>query len=207
MSKKHQYFIVTVFFLLITIVIKYDKINNILVTETVWKTFKKQKSDLIVKYPSTNKELKVINQKQAKVTPNKALNIKSKRSPSSVPRSMKKLFGLPLVGIKNVKDEDIIMINEKDDNWEESLGDELLRFHPSETKVLIRNEGSYIKLVGRKAQLVEKVLISYTLKFGGSNSFHAFVDSGSGKIIQTWNRTIHENYTKNKKLYLPNNTY
>ena len=67
-------------------------------------------------------------------------------------------------------------------------------------------EGSYIKLVGRKARYVEKVLISYSSKFNNTpSSFNAFVDSETGRIVQTWNRTIHEDYGKNRKVYYPNN--
>lgn len=69
--------------------------------------------------------------------------------------------------------------------WKESLAKELLRFQKSTTKVFIKS----VKKDYKPNQ--EVVIISYRT-INNSTSFTASVNTQTGKIIETWGRTISE---------------
>jgi hypothetical protein len=87
-------------------------------------------------------------------------------------------------------------INTPNEEWQKLLGEELLRFQTDKTEVIVKPLKSLIQIKGKKARYVEKVYINYIMPNKIRNSYNAFVDSETGLIIQTWNRSIHHLPTK-----------
>lgn len=96
----------------------------------------------------------------------------------------------------------LLMDNKINLNWKEILGHELLRFQNNDTKVLIKEEYPIIQIQNNKGRYAEQVIVTYHLKDGTINSFRALVDSETGSIIDTWDKTIHENQ-QTKRIQIP----
>ncbi len=106
----------------------------------------------------------------------------------------------------NYQDEDteLIMLNKINPSWKEILGQELLRFQKDDTKVMIKEEFSIIQIQNGKGRYAEQVIVTYVLKDGTINSYRALIDSENASSIDTWDKTIHENYKNQRvKLSLP----
>jgi hypothetical protein len=107
---------------------------------------------------------------------------------------------------RNYQDEDVPleMLNKINSNWKEILGHELLRFQKDDTKLMIKEEFSIIQIQNGKGRYVEQVIATYVLKDGTIDSYRALIDSETGAVIDTWDKTIYENYKKVKaNLSLP----
>jgi len=76
--------------------------------------------------------------------------------------------------------------------WPTLLANELARFQKSDTKIFLKKLDTYIKIENGNGRYLELVLISYHGK-NSNSSFNASIDSATGAIVSTWNRTIHEN--------------
>jgi hypothetical protein len=107
--------------------------------------------------------------------------------------------------IKNYEDENtpLEMMNKINPKWKNILGHELLRFQNNGTKVLIKEEFSIIQIKEDKGRYVEQVIITYVLKNGSVNSYRALIDSDTGSIVETWDKTIHERPNNNKLILTP----
>ncbi|MBC7538197.1 MAG: hypothetical protein H7281_05210 [Bacteriovorax sp.] len=107
---------------------------------------------------------------------------------------------------RNYQDEDVPleMLNKINPNWKDILGHELLRFQDDDTKVMIKEEFSIIQIQNGKGRYVEQVIVTYVLKDGAINSYRALVDSETGSVTDTWDKTISENYKRERaNLSLP----
>jgi hypothetical protein len=98
----------------------------------------------------------------------------------------------------NYQNEDIPleMLNKINPNWKEILGHELIRFQKNDTKVMIKVEFPIIQIQNGKGKYTEQVIVTYVLINGIINSYRALIDSETGSIIDTWDKTIHENYKR-----------
>lgn len=85
-------------------------------------------------------------------------------------------------------------INQYNGKWKEKLGHDLLRFQPQGTKLIIENELSLVQVRKEHTRLVEQVVVSYINLDGRHSSYRAFVDSETAEIVQTWDKTIFEDY-------------
>jgi hypothetical protein len=105
---------------------------------------------------------------------------------------------------ENYQDEDttLLMANKINHNWKELLGHELLRFQNDDTKVLIKEEFSIIQIKNGKGKYTEQIIITYIMKDGTTSSYRALVDSETGAIYETWDKSIYERY-KNNKIKIP----
>ena len=84
--------------------------------------------------------------------------------------------------------------NKKNDRWMDLAQDNLLKFQEPSTKVKIVALEGVIFLKYGKAQLAEKILVSYINQNGLISSFNAYVDSENGRMIGLpWNKTVVEN--------------
>lgn len=94
----------------------------------------------------------------------------------------------------NYQDEqvELEMINWPNPNWKDLLGNDLIRFHNENTKVMVKEEFPVIKIQNGKGQYLEQVIVTYLFKNGNFNSYRALVDSESGIIFETWDKTVHE---------------
>ena len=96
------------------------------------------------------------------------------------------------------------MINRPNQKWKDILGNQLIRFQNAETKVMIKEEQTVIKVQNNKGQYLEQVMITYLFKNGTLNSFRALVDSETGSVLETWDKTIQENaHQKSAELTIP----
>ena len=96
----------------------------------------------------------------------------------------------------NYQDENVElpMSNKINQHWKDILGHELLRFQNDDEKVMIKEEYSIIQIQNGNGRYAEQVIVTYVLKDGTINSYHALVDSETAAIIDTWDKTIHENF-------------
>ena len=95
---------------------------------------------------------------------------------------------------------DILKVNPL---WKQLALQNFLKHRPQGSKVSIKPLGRFIqKNQYGKKQLIEKVAVTSSILDKNTKrtySFNALVDTNSGKILHTFNRTIHENLS----LYKP----
>lgn len=168
-------------------------------SENKWKTFEKKSASRIEAHPTTETELA-----KGNIT----------RKIASVDKPQENLFYLRedriLTGenLEKYKDEsvELPMLNKINTDWKEALGSELLQFQKDDTKIIVKDEQHIIKIKDNQGLYLEKVIITYFLKNGDQNSFHALVDSETGSIVDTWDRTIHEKLFKHSQRLEPTGT-
>ncbi|MCK5884718.1 MAG: hypothetical protein KAG61_13590 [Bacteriovoracaceae bacterium] len=129
-----------------------------------------KKANGLVKHNTTKKERKL-----AKIEHNVAGPAQSKRELS--PKNSKIDLG------------DLEYSNKVSDGRNTLLSKRLLNFQKVGTKVVVRQYKSMVIMKGKKGQYVEEVIISFINESGLMNGFSALVDSETGKILKTWNRT------------------
>lgn len=155
-----------------------------------WNTYSKSSDKKIIQYTSTLEELeeaKIIKTQNSNVPTTEA----TARMPASEFHGNRTLVGEISSELMS-KLEKLPMLNTVNPEWQEHLGHELVRFHPQDTKVLIKKEESLIKVQNSKGLFTERVIISYLKGDHPVSSFRALIDSESGKVLETWDRTIHE---------------
>lgn len=86
----------------------------------------------------------------------------------------------------------IAMKNKPDNNWHDKLVSILSRGFNSETKIEVNHEKSVILVNGNDALNAEQVIVIFNAD-KERNSYRAMVNSQTGKVIRTWDHTIHEN--------------
>lgn len=180
-----------------------------------WKTYLKNSKMEISAYKTTEKELEVARVPAAKseappiaeserLTNDERRNFEEQekiiRDHHFLLREERVLIGD--IQKKNYQDENVPleMVNIQNANWKDILGHELLRFQKTDTKVMIKEEFSIIQIQNGKGRYVEQVIVSYVLKEGGINSYRALIDSETASIVDTWDKTIHENYKKQRAI-------
>lgn len=175
---------------------------------THWKTFEKKSNNKVTKHQTTPNELQV-----ARI-PNPGRSISSEKTAAKKFNMLKNLHyqfreGRILYGdieAKNYQDEqvELEMINKINPNWDEILGNDLLRFQLSDTKVIVKAEYPLIKIQNGKGLYAEQVVITYLFSDGNYSSFHALVDSDTGFVLETWDRTLNEkHHSKGAGIPLP----
>lgn len=166
---------------------------------SAWKTFVK-KSDKTTGYQTTKEEFAA-----ARITPPSS---NEGRAPSSISsttdtRGLLMRDGRVLTGDINPKYEDeetpLKMVNTINPNWKDDMGNYLIRFHPESTKLIVKEELSLIKIREGQGRYFEQVAITYLDKNGDRSSFRALVDSETGALVETWDRTIHERIGRPRK--------
>jgi hypothetical protein len=173
-----------------------------------WQTYQyEEKSDksqkIISSHKTTQEELKIIrqdNDQSKKREPSQAPSMPSGPSEEQVYSIQgRSISGLPHNQLEHIDFGKIEMTNEFDPDWEEKLGRQQLRFQKSSTKVAIKKNSSQVYLKKAKNKVfgsfVEIVTLNY-ISSDGVSSYNAMVDSATGKIIQTWNKSIQENLRK-----------
>ena len=157
--------------------------------ESKWQTYSKISTDQVESYPSTEKEkkeMKIEDENHSKEDDRPdGRNIASQKP---MERAWKGRGPSPLT---------TQIDNEVSEQWKERLGKELMRFMRPQTKSFIRREKSAIIKHKGKYLNVEMVSIKLKSPEGRHFGYNAYVNSETGKVIQTWNRTIHEDLSKN----------
>jgi len=154
-----------------------------------WETFgkTKDKESEVVSWKSTKKELKFVQPTSTKDS--------AKRMPSSIKSKVPKvrmLAGREITGDRKADTKHLVWTNSFDPKWKEELGNSLLRFQESDTKVLVKKNKSVVEIRNGKGRLLEHVTVSYLHEGDDTTSFNAWVDSETGELVRTWNKTIKE---------------
>jgi hypothetical protein len=173
-----------------------------------WTTFKKATPQKIDSYPTTAKEKKAaqIDQDESP-QPDQGLD-SSKREPAAVKRQEsdipESLPGRQWGLYPNQKvPQKITFKNEVNPEWKSLLGQDVLRFLRPDTKLFVKKEKSLTLLERGLGRHVEQVYVKMISPEGRHFSYHAYVDSESGKVIRTWNNTIHEPMGKETPKFRP----
>ncbi|MBT7610499.1 MAG: hypothetical protein HN576_12140 [Bacteriovoracaceae bacterium] len=185
-----------------------DQIDSLIsdsqiIEEDSWTTYEK-KEDKLVQSPSTSKELKKIGAEQTKKK-----SLIPKRSLSSVqmkPKNYKTYQGRRIIGHIKKDMNDINFINKVEKTWKDKLSEKLLQHRDRQAKLFIKSENSVIKIQNGSARYLEQVNITFLFKGDDSNSFKAFVDSETGEILNTWNRSIHDKVNVKAIKFTPDGT-
>jgi len=136
------------------------------------------------------------------------------RSPASaatvIPKGKFKIGGRDLFGdkIDDIKSEadfeskkdTYYFENEVSDVWEKNFADNQLRIMDPDTKLMIKKDASLIQIKKNRVRYLEILSVNVIKDGNNSNSFTAMVDSQTGKLLNTWNLTIHENNNELKNL-------
>jgi len=174
-----------------------------------WNTFEKKSATHIAAYPSTGKELQ-----QARI-PTPKRGIAQERNDSSNGPALPKDHAYQIrenrlligdIDRNNYQNEntELVMLNKINPDWKTILGNDLLRFQEEDTKVMIKEEFPVIKVQNGKGLYLEQVIVTYVFKNGNFSSFHALVDSDTGFVTETWDRTVHEKVkAKRAEITLP----
>ena len=89
---------------------------------------------------------------------------------------------------------DITLVNKVDKNWKEKYQKNFLRM-TSKEKVKgfkIELKKSMVQVKNNIGRNLEHVVVSYIKPNGQPFSFEALIDSETGRIVQTWNKTRYE---------------
>jgi hypothetical protein len=154
-----------------------------------WHTYNKEDTSTIKSYPTTKNEKKAahLDHENEKKGTRKPASIKKtidkKSSASNRTWTLKPGQKLP---------KKITFLNEPKKEWRDLLGQDLMRFLRPQTKIYVKNQGSHTLLKRDGGLHVEKVHIKMQSPEGRQYSYHAYVDSETGKVVRTWNQTIHE---------------
>lgn len=198
--KKNILFTFSFFIAVIIFIAVKNNENKIVVTDKSYKTFVKNPNRSIASYPTTKDELKNALIDNSK--PDQKEKIEQAREQLLL-KKYKLRENRILIG-DNAESytsrlTKLPMINSINKDWKTLLGNDLLRFQSEDTKVLIKEELPVIKVIDGKGQYLQQVVITYLLKNGDRNSYRALVDSESGLVLETWDRTIHEKYKIKRK--------
>ncbi len=181
----------------ITLYTKHDSDHWNQAQSPKWNTFVKKSGRQVASYESTEEEL-------TKAKLSKPSN-KQHRSPASIGAERFYAFRENRVLQGDVEQKYIDpktplpMINKVSKNWREKMGKDLMRFQNEETKVMVQDEFSVIRIVEGQGQYMQQVAITYLLPTGERNSFRALIDSESGMILETWDKSIGEKTAKQKE--------
>lgn len=124
------------------------------------------------------------NQPVAKIVP--------KKESSNMPRTSKD-EQREWLGHKDelIKSGNLQFQNKVSKHWKKDLEIQLRRGLPEKTKLEIFPERDLVILQGEIARNTQQVVVTFQSP-RERNSYRALVDSESGKIIRTWDHTIHE---------------
>lgn len=165
-----------------------------------WRTFSKNHLNEVYGHQTTTAEYLA-----AKIPDPVQKMGNNQRGPSSVaPSPYLSRHNRKLMGTINGKyadtDTELEMINVVSSEWKEQMGTDLMRFQSEKTKIMVREDASLIKIENEKGRYVEQVTITFLMEGGITNSFKALVDSSSGRILETWDKSIHEKISQHREV-------
>lgn len=119
------------------------------------------------------------------------------KPPAKIIPAKKALPKREWVGKKDeiVKSGRIKFANSVSDEWSLKLEESLLRGMPEDVTLEIKNERDLIVLEGQTATNAQQVVVIFNSP-EKRNSYRALVDSQSGRILRSWDHTIHETFRR-----------
>lgn len=183
-------FIISTFILFALIILNiWGPQNSVTQREDKWETFNKVTQNEVTNYPTTKEEAK-----KANIDLQKSENKRS-APPLRRPAAVKK--GRELLTYPNQKlPKKLTYRNAPREDWKALFGQDVLRFLRPDTLLHVKKEKSATIIEEGQARYVEQVLVKLISPEGRKYSYQAFVDSENGKVIKTWNQTIHEPFGK-----------
>ncbi len=177
--------------------------NNSTSIESTWNTYTKNSNHEIIEYKTTSQELDSAHVPEVQSRSIASVSERQKREKIINANHFLQREDRVLIGEiqkKDYQDENVelSMINKINPHWKEILGQEMLRFQNVDAKVMIKEEFPIIQIQKGEGQYVEQVIITYLYSDGKIESFRALIDSESGKILETWDKTIRENFNSSK---------
>jgi hypothetical protein len=185
----------------ITFYIKREQSQNFGIRTPEWKTFIKKSGATVASHETTTEEFieakinppkKSLDRQIASIDPMKGFMVRDNRI----------LMGEIDHKYEN-EDTTLPMSNKINPQWKEIVGKELMRFQPVDTKVMVKEEIPVIKIEEGRGLFLQQISVTYLQKGGFRNSFKALVDSETGSIVTTWDRTIFETKRSRGELTLP----
>lgn len=176
----------------ITFYTKNERAKNVVHVKTQWKTFVKKDNSVIDSHKTTQEEFLA-----AKIpTPPPADKVQRTIASVNPYQGFMVRNNRIITGDLNKKYEDensdLQMANSVNPDWKEIMGNDLMRFQPADTKLMVKEEVPVIKIVNGIGRYLEQVTVTYLQKDGNRSSFKALVDSETGSVVETWDRTVHE---------------
>lgn len=184
----------------ITFYIKKNHSEKFVEIKPQWKTFAKSEDSKIISHDTTKEEFSL-----ARIPAPPELNDnKAQRAPANIDKFSGRLVREKRVLTGDVdkkledSDYDLPMHNAVNPEWKEHLGRSLIILQDPDTKVLVVEETPVIDVHNGKGRYMEEVIITYLKKNGDRSSYRALVDSSSGEVLETWDRTIQEQLFKKR---------
>lgn len=166
------------FFILVVGIVAYKQWSKPLKTDAPIVKDKALKSKQLNQIASQNSR-KVASVKKVNSTPKVKPLIFKKREISSAKK------------IDNPND--LVVTNKFNPNWKEVTSKNILRnFKEQDVKLNLEHVKSMIFVKYNTGILAEKIKVELTLPSGKKSRYMALVDSETGSIINTWNRTRYE---------------
>lgn len=125
------------------------------------------------------------------------------RTPASVKESKGKFHqGRLLTGDhgENMDFSSLVMTNKYNKKWKDLLGKQLMHHQLEGSKVYIKKEQSLLHTFKGKGELREIVQVSVKLPNAHRGNYRALINSETGKVISTWDRSFEHNGIRPKEL-------
>lgn len=160
-----------------------------------WHTLSRDKQKRIKKTPSSPQDLKKVSFR--KPEDNKVVKKIEKAKKTFLPKKNEVKRGKRiLLGKDSLPYQDLSrkleLVKPYDRKWKRKLGDNLLSFMPDDTKALVKVNKSFVQIKKGKGRLLEEVTIGLVMGNGNSSTYKALVDSHTGEILHTWDRSHYE---------------
>lgn len=98
-----------------------------------------------------------------------------------------------IIGTTKKKIASLKKINRPETKWKENLARNILRGRDSkDVSVFIKKEKSFIRKERDGIRYIEQVVVNIKKTNQGSTGYRAYIDSETGKVLQTWDRSVHE---------------
>ena len=152
-----------------------------------WKTYSKVSQKQIKSYTTTPEEKKDMKVDDGRDIASISIKNNTEPTPTEKERSWKGVGPRPLSAEID---------NDYNPMWKEELGKNLLRFLRPKTKTIIKREGSALIKHKGKNIMVEHVVVKLKSPEGRHYGYSAYVNSSNGKVVTTWNKTIHEQFSR-----------
>lgn len=142
----------------------------------------------------TAQKIQVISQEDKKFLPSE----KIRRGPSSTsaPQKMTPPKKKKIIGNKQVLTQELMLINEPREDWQEVFVQKMLDIQNPNTKMFVQHKGQALIVKNAQARSVEEVMVTFKSKEQGVSSYMAWVDSETGSLVNTWSRTHNHNFRK-----------
>lgn len=99
--------------------------------------------------------------------------------------------------------EEYQFLNQPHHDWEEFFAQEMIRFQPSDVRVLIKHDDQLVLSDSKTLRFVEEVTVTVVKSNGEVASFKAWADAETGLLLNTWSRSIVHNFRHKPLTFIP----